>query len=80
MNWKVVESSNILAVAYDRGTQILSIKFIKSGVYRYFDVPEHIFEELIHTKSVGKYFSEWIKGVFDFEKVEEEVKKDEGSL
>jgi len=72
MNWQMVKSSNIDAVAYDPSAKILRVRFIKSGAYKYFDVPEHIYEELLHAESVGKYFSEWIKGVFEFEK---EVKK-----
>jgi len=72
MNWLPVTSSNISEIAYEPEKKILSVRFIKSGIYRYFDVPEHIFEELRDAESVGKYFSEWIKGVFEFEK---EIKK-----
>lgn len=72
MNWQTVKSSNIEAVGYDLSTKILSVRFIKSGIYRYFDVPENIYEEFVKAESAGKYFAEWIKGVFEFEK---EVKK-----
>jgi len=72
MNWLPVKSSNIEAVAYDPEKKILSVRFIKSGIYHYFDVPQNIFDELRDAESVGKYFAEWIKGVFEAEK---EVKK-----
>jgi Zn finger protein HypA/HybF involved in hydrogenase expression len=72
MNWQSVKSSNIEALAYDPEKKILSVRFIKSGIYHCLDVPQNIFDEFLNAESVGKYFAERIKGVFE---VEKEVKK-----
>jgi hypothetical protein len=79
MNWIPVESSNIEAISYNPGTKVLSVRFLKSGVYHYNDVPEHLIDEMMEAESVGKYFSQWIKGVFDFVKEEPKI-EGEGSL
>ena len=53
MNWYGVESSNVEAIAYHHGdikkgsmVGILSVKFIKGGIYHYMDVPEELYQEL----------------------------------
>lgn len=73
MDWKPVESSNIEAVAWRKGGPggmegTLSVKFIKSGIYHYLDVPEKIFNDLLEAKSVGRFFAENVKGKFEYVK------------
>ena len=71
MNWIPVKSSNIEAIAYDPSKKILSVKFHKSGIYHYEDVPELMYREMLEAESAGKYFSEYIKGIFDYKKGED---------
>ncbi len=72
MNWIPVESSNIEAVSYDAAHKILSVRFHKSGVYRYAGVSEEIYKEFLGAESKGKFFIQHIKGHFDYFKPEEE--------
>jgi len=61
-----VESSNLRSVGYDHG--ILEIEF-HNGVYRYFDVPEDVYDELMNADSHGVYFHANIKNEYEWEKV-----------
>jgi len=50
-----LKSSNIVSTGYNRTTRTLYIKFSDGSVYRYFDVPIHIFNELIAARSPGRF-------------------------
>ncbi len=50
-----VESSNIESVGYDPESARLEIAFLNGYVYEYYDVPQHIFDELLTADSKGKY-------------------------
>lgn len=71
-----VESSNLYSVGYDPTKQVLEIQFkrgkgpdaVPGDVYRYFDVPETEYDNLMAAESKGKYFAANIKNVFRFEK------------
>lgn len=62
-----VQSSNIAEVGHVDDT--LEIKFHSGGVYRYRKVPQDVYEALMAAKSVGRYFHQQIKGVYEWEKV-----------
>ncbi|PIV84245.1 MAG: KTSC domain-containing protein, partial [Candidatus Moranbacteria bacterium CG17_big_fil_post_rev_8_21_14_2_50_44_12] len=47
---------------------ILSVKFIKGGIYHYMDVPEELYQELLKAHSPGKFLAERIKNVYDYVK------------
>lgn len=59
-----VSSSNIASVGYDLASLTLEIEFNSGRVYQYFDVPEHIHQELMSAGSVGSYFARSIKNLF----------------
>jgi hypothetical protein len=63
-----VESSNLVSVGYDKNTSTLEIEF-RSGTYQYFDVPHHIYEELMRSSSKGTYHHQNIKKAFTCNKV-----------
>ena len=67
--WQEVKSSNIAKVRYVEGG--MEVQFTKGAVYRYKDVPEEVFDELLKAESVGKFFFAKIKGKFECEEVEE---------
>lgn len=69
MDWISVVSSNISRVRYDENTQTLEIEFVGGNVYQYFDVPKVVFDEIISSGSVGKYFHSQIKGHFRYVRV-----------
>lgn len=69
MNRQPVTSSNIASIGYDANSQTLEIEFLNGGVYQYFDVPQHVYEELMNASSHGQYLAQNIKGVYRFSKV-----------
>jgi hypothetical protein len=65
-----VESSQISKIGYDKGNRMLYVEFKKSGkVYRYHDVGNAVYEELLHHKSKGFYFNNFIKEKYSFMKL-----------
>tara|TARA_R110002049_G_scaffold247333_1_gene421503 strand:- start:476 stop:685 length:210 start_codon:yes stop_codon:yes gene_type:complete len=69
MDMKNVDSSNVAAVGYDEDSSTLQVEFNNGGTYQYFDVPEHLFEELRDAQSIGSFLAENIKGSYRFSKV-----------
>lgn len=56
-----VKSSNISFVAYDRQSKMLEVTFYSGSIYRYFNVPENLFQGLLRASSHGKYLDTYIK-------------------
>jgi hypothetical protein len=69
MNRQPVTSSNIASIGYDVDSQTLEIEFLNGGVYQYFDVPQHVHQELMNASSHGQYLAQNIKGAYRFSKV-----------
>jgi hypothetical protein len=67
MNRIPVVSSNIYSVGFSKG--ILEIEFRSGGVYRYFDVPKHVYDELMDAESLGSFFHYNIKGNYEYERI-----------
>ena len=59
-----VNSTNILTIGYDRESLMLEIEFKTKRVYRYSNVPPHIYSGLMKATSHGKYFQDYINNVF----------------
>lgn len=55
MEMKTVTSSNLAAIGYDSTQAILRIEFNNGRVYEYYDVPQHVFDELETADSKGTY-------------------------
>lgn len=64
-----VESSNVEAIGYDKESETLQVEFKNGGIYQYFDVPQHIFQESHNADSIGKYLAYNIKGNYRYSKV-----------
>ena len=69
MNRIQVKSSNLDSIGYSEDTKTLEVKFIKSGVYQYSDVPKEVYDNFIASESKGKFFFKNIRGVYKFVKV-----------
>ena len=68
MDRQPVESSLIRSVGYAPTASILEVELAESGrVYRYFDVPYSLFEELMAAESKGAYFNDHIRDMYAFE-------------
>lgn len=69
LNRTPTTSSNIASIGYESDSQTLEIEFLNGGVYQYFDVPQHIYRDLMDANSIGQYHAQNIKGVYRYSKV-----------
>lgn len=67
MERESVTSSNIESMGYEDG--VLEIEFKNGAIYQYYDVQEHIFNELRNAGSHGQYLAQNIKGFFRYSRV-----------
>jgi hypothetical protein len=56
-----VNSTNIAAVGYDSEAQLLEVEFVNGGVYQYFNVGQHVYDEFMNSSSKGSYHANFIK-------------------
>lgn len=61
-----VQSSNVVAIGWGKDDS-LYVEYL-NGTYRYLGVDKTIFEELLASKSKGKYINENIKGKYSYMK------------
>ena len=47
----------------------MEIVFKSFGTYRYFHVPEFVYNDLLHAESKGRFVQQEIIGMYDFRKV-----------
>lgn len=64
-----VQSSNISEVGYDPASMTLEVAFTNGTIYQYFDVPETLYQELLHAESVGKFLNTQIKNSYRYVKL-----------
>ena len=64
-----VQSSNVAEVGYDPTTMTLEVAFRNGTVYQYFDIPEILYQELLHAESVGKFLNTQIKNNYRYVKL-----------
>ena len=64
-----VESSCLLAASADKANNTMDVQFHSGAVYRYFEVPEHIFDELMNAESHGIYFSQNIRTKYNYKRL-----------
>ena len=55
-----VNSTNILSIGYDKNSQMLEVEFNTGRVYRYSNVPPHVYAGLMKSRSHGKYLLTYI--------------------
>mgnify|MGYP006305094015 CR=1 FL=1 len=68
MIWHDADSSMISAYAYDEAEGVLEVAFHRTGVYRYYDVPLHVYEGLRDAESKGRYMRSSIIDMYPYEK------------
>ena len=59
---QAVVSRTVRSIGYGAGT--LEIEFVSGNVYRYLDVPEDLYRELMSAQSIGTFFNERIRDSF----------------
>ena len=65
-----VASSSILSIGFVKATGVLEVEFQSGSIYRYFGVPQTAFEEFKRAESKGRYFTQYIRGNYEFRRVE----------
>lgn len=68
MDRQSVSSSNLSSVGYDKRTETLEIQFQNGSVFQYHDVPPEIHGQLINARSVGGFFQNNIRNIFEHSK------------
>jgi hypothetical protein len=69
MEWQPLESKLLAASAYDAGRCILWLRFRSGDVYRYFEFPEEQYQEFLDAESHGRYFLNYIRNDFRYERL-----------
>lgn len=60
------ESSTIVRIGYDAETMVMTVEFKSSGIYNYFDVPQHVFDGIRTAPSKGQFLAQQVKGNFRY--------------
>ncbi len=72
MQRQLVSSSDLKSVGYDVFNQIMEVEFLSGGIYRYYNVPQSEYEELMTASSKGRYFTKHFKkhpNLYPYEKL-----------
>ena len=69
MNRTPVESSYAVSVGYDMTTMTLEVEHTNGSVYQYFDVPETVYQELMHATSIGQFLNANIRDNYRYSRV-----------
>jgi hypothetical protein len=64
-------SSVVAEIKYDKSTYTLRIIYVSGMTYDYKKVPEQIYVAMKTAFSKGTFLNQYIKGKYEFEKVEE---------
>ena len=66
--WEEVDSSMISAFKYEPSERVLSVMFVRTGLYHYFNVPFHLVDALRKSESKGSFMRSVIIDQYDCEK------------
>ena len=68
MSWISVDSSNIDKIKHEDNN--LYVQFLDGSIYEYIDVPHNIYQNMLTSQSKGKYLHQYIKGIYQYSKLE----------
>jgi hypothetical protein len=63
------ESSNIARFDYDQATHVLAVEFKNGAMYNYYDVPEHVFNQMKASSSKGQFLAQNVKNIYRYARV-----------
>jgi hypothetical protein len=70
-----VSSTSIASIGYDGASSTLELEYRHGGLYRYFEVPPDVYQELMAAPSagasIGRYVVERIRTAYRYEQVGE---------
>ena len=64
-----LRSSNLRSLEYEASNRLLTIEFHSGRVYRYSNVPETIVQGLLRAYSAGRYFHQWIRSRYAYDRI-----------
>ncbi len=70
MHRRILSSSSIPSVGYDKATRVLEIEFWQGEQYRYLEVPCPVHQGLLAARSPGDYFNQNIRDAFESERID----------
>ena len=65
-----VSSRSLAEIGYDAEAEALEVLFRNGGLYRYYRVPEFVYERLMQAPSRGRFLNLEIKGRYPEAKIE----------
>ena len=69
MQRQAVESTNIKSIGYDPEDEVLEVEFHSGGGYHYVGVPAAGYEGMLAARSKGRYFGDFIRLRYPYEKI-----------
>jgi len=69
MQRKPVKSSLVKSVGYDPKKEVLELEFVSGSIYRYVDVPQVEYRDLMKAESIGAYVNYNIKDEYRYTRV-----------
>lgn len=64
-----ITSTNIKSVGYDKSSLLLEVEFTSGDVYRYFDIPEHLYQTFLQASSHEEFLNNNIKFNYRYQKI-----------
>ncbi len=69
MDREPVDSEGVVSVGYDSWSKALDVEFPGGAVYRYHQVPELFYHDLMTAPSKGRFVNFYIKPYFRYERI-----------
>ena len=69
MHRRQLDSTVIASIAFDAMSNTLEVEFHSGRVYRYLEVPKHVYWRFASAESHGSFFNQEVKDKFDEQEV-----------
>jgi hypothetical protein len=69
MQLSTIDSTMLYAIGYDEATQTMDVVFNTGGIYRYTDVPKHVYDSLLAAPSKGRYMQDNVIGSYPYQRL-----------
>jgi hypothetical protein len=69
MHRQGITSSSLASVGYDLRQAVLEVEFRSGAVYRYYEVPKRLFQDLLAAPSKGAFLNQRIRDRFRYARV-----------
>ena len=69
MNRVAIRSTSLRSVGYQASKHILELEFHNGRLYRYFRVPEAIYQAFMAAESHGRYFNSQIRPSYSYRRI-----------